>query len=127
MSGDNFKWGVSIPEPRFDVSGEFFAALADHLHAILTSEGITEATASKAIHETLVRLSQAFAGEKIYITKNPANFARWLCAYHDLRYMDYRAVDRKYGWSQGYSLKIKEKIQALMQRRTQLRLPIEKS
>ena len=41
--------------------------------------------------------------------------------------MDYRDVDRKYGWSQGYSLKIKEKIQALMQRRTQLRLPIEKS
>ena len=74
-----------------------------------------------------MRLSQAFAGEKIYITKNPANFARWLCAYHDLRYMDYRDVDRKYGWSQGYSLKIKEKIQALMQRRTQLRLPIEKS
>ena len=46
-------------------------------------------------------------------------------AYNDLRTMHYRDVDRKYGWSPGYSLKIKDKIVAMMVRRTQLRLPME--
>ena len=38
--------------------------------------------------------------------------------------MPSRDVDRKYGWSDGYSLRVKEKVDALIQRRTQLRLPL---
>lgn len=122
---DNFQWGVSIPEPDINETGEFFAALSDHLHATLVSQGIDAECASAAIDATLVELAKTFAGERIYIGKQPAIFARWVRAYNDLRTMHYRDVDRKYGWSPGYSLKIKEKIVAMMVRRTQLRLPME--
>lgn len=122
---DNFQWGKSIPEPDINETGEFFASLADHLHAALVSQGIDAQHATTAIDATLVHLAKTFSGEKIYIGKQPAIFAKWMQAYNDLRTMHYRDVDRKYGWSPGYSLKVKEKIIALMQRRTQLRLPIE--
>lgn len=122
---DNFQWGVSIPEPDINETGEFFAALSDHLHATLVSQGIDAERASAAIDATLVELAKTFAGERIYIGKQPAIFARWVRAYNDLRTMHYRDVDRKYGWSPGYSLRVKDKINTLMQRRTQLRLPME--
>lgn len=122
---DNFQWGVSIPEPDINETGEFFAALSDHLHASLTEQGIDSDKATTAISATLLTLAQTFAGEKIYVVKQPVVFARWMQAYNDLRTMHYRNVDRKYGWSPGYSLKVKEKVIALMQRRQQLRLPID--
>lgn len=124
MTGD-FQWGVSIPAPDISEAGEFFAALSDHMYAELTGQGIDAHIAAKAIHATLARLSETFAGEKLYVNKNPATFARWMQAYNDLRTMPYRDVDRKYGWSAGYSLIVKQRIQEMMLRRHQLRLPID--
>ena len=81
-------------------------------------------TAAEAVNRVLVHLAETFSGEKFYVTKQPATFARWMMAYQDLRRMPSRDVDRKYGWSDGYSLRVKEKVDALIQRRTQLRLPL---
>ena len=73
----------------------------------------------------LVHLAETFSGEKFYVTKRPAIFARWMMAYQDLKRMPSRDVDRKYGWADGYSLRVKDKVDALIQRRTQLRLPLD--
>lgn len=64
---DDFQWGVSIPEPDINETGEFFAALTDHLHATLVSQGIDAAQATAAIDATLVHLANTFAGEKLYV------------------------------------------------------------
>ena len=105
-----FQWGVQIPEPDINESGEFFAALADHTCSALVAAGIP---------------AETFSGEKFYVTKRPAIFARWMMAYQDLKRMPSRDVDRKYGWADGYSLRVKDKVDALIQRRTQLRLPLD--
>ena len=120
-----FRLGVSIPEPDINESGEFFAAFADHLYEALTAAGINGETAAGAVNGAILHLAETFAGEKFYVTKQPVVFARWMMAYNDLRRMPSRDVDRKYGWSDGYSLKVKEKVQALMQRRSQLRLSFD--
>ena len=120
-----FQWGVQIPEPDINESGEFFAALADHTCSALVAAGIPAETAAEAVNRVLVHLAETFSGEKFYVTKQPAIFARWMMAYQDLRRMPSRDVDRKYGWSDGYSLRVKEKVDALIQRRTQLRLSFD--
>ena len=116
----DFALGIKIPEPDINESGEFFAALADHTCSALVNAGIP----AEAVNRVLVHLAETFSGEKFYVTKQPATFARWMMAYQDLRRMPSRDVDRKYGWSDGYSLRVKEKVDALIQRRTQLRLPL---
>jgi len=82
-------------------------------------------TAAEAVNRVLVHLAETFSGEKFYVTKRPAIFARWMMAYQDLKRMPSRDVDRKYGWADGYSLRVKDKVDALIQRRTQLRLPLD--
>ena len=121
---DDFRLGIQIPEPDINESGEFFAALADPTCNALVAAGIPAETAAEAVNRVLVHLAETFSGEKFYVTKQPATFARWMMAYQDLRRMPSRDVDRKYGWSDGYSLRVKEKVDALIQRRTQLRLPL---
>ena len=120
----DFALGIKIPEPDINESGEFFAAWADHTCSALVAAGIPAETAAEAVNRVLVHLAETFSGEKFYVTKQPATFARWMMAYQDLRRMPSRDVDRKYGWSDGYSLRVKEKVDALIQRRTQLRLPL---
>ena len=121
----DFALGIKIPEPDINESGEFFAALADHTCSALVNAGIPAETAAEAVNRVLVHLAETFSGEKFYVTKQPAIFARWMMAYQDLRRMPSRDVDRKYGWSDGYSLRVKEKVEALIQRRTQLRLSFD--
>lgn len=118
-----FKLGLSIADPEIDRSGEFFADLADHTYNHLI-EHIEPDTAQAIVNSLLAELSKTFAGEKIYITRKPAIFARWMQAYNDLRYMHYLDVDRKYGWSDGYSLRIQDKISKMRKHRQQLRLPL---
>ena len=120
-----FQWGVQIPEPDINESGEFFAALADHTCTALVAAGIPAETAAEAVNRVLVHLAETFSGEKFYGTKRPAIFARWMMAYQDLKRMPSRDVDRKYGWADGYSLRVKDKVDALIQRRTQLRLSFD--
>lgn len=122
---DDFRLGVQIPEPDINESGEFFAALADHTCNALVAAGIPAETAAEAVNRVLVHLAETFSGEKFYVTKRPAIFARWMMAYQDLKRMPSRDVDRKYGWADGYSLRVKEKVEALIQRRTQLRLSFD--
>lgn len=121
----DFALGIKIPEPDINESGEFFAALADHTCSALVAAGIPAETAAEAVNRVLVHLAETFSGEKFYVTKRPAIFARWMMAYQDLKRMPSRDVDRKYGWADGYSLRVKDKVDALIQRRTQLRLPLD--
>lgn len=120
-----FEWGKSIPDPEIDRSGEFFADMADHLYSQLTVEArLSEDKAHAVVDSVIVHLSQTFAGEKFYVSRRPAMFAKWLQAYNDLRHMHYLDVDRKYGWSDGYSLRVQQKIREMRQHRNQLRLPL---
>ena len=121
----DFALGIKIPEPDINESGEFFAALADHTCSALVAAGIPAETAAEAVNRVLVHLAETFSGEKFYVTKRPAIFARWMMAYQDLKRMPSRDVDRKYGWADGYSLRVKDKVDALIQRRTQLRLSFD--
>ena len=121
----DFALGIKIPEPDINESGEFFAALADHTCTALVAAGIPAETAAEAVNRVLVHLAETFSGEKFYVTKRPAIFARWMMAYQDLKRMPSRDVDRKYGWADGYSLRVKDKVDALIQRRTQLRLSFD--
>lgn len=125
FGGSDFQLGIKIDDPEPGSAGEFFAELADHTFTSLIDQGIDYGDATDIVSSLLVKLSETFAGEKIYITKQPQVFARWMSAYNDLRTMDYKDVDKKYGWSQGYSLRVQQKIRQLRQHRSQLRLPLE--
>lgn len=121
---NDFQLGIKIEDPEPGDAGEFFADLADHTFTSLVDQGIDYGKATDIVSSLLVKLSETFAGEKIYISKQPQVFARWMSAYNDLRTMDYRDVDKKYGWSQGYSLRVQKKIRQRRQHRSQLRLPL---
>jgi len=92
---DDFRLGVQIPEPDINESGEFFAALADHTCSALVAAGIPAETAAEAVNRVLVHLAETFSGEKFYVTKQPATFARWMMAYQDLRRMPCDQLSRR--------------------------------
>ncbi len=122
----SFKLDGSQPAPDLSDAGEFFADLSDHTRELLISRGISEYDALNIVNDLILHLAQTFHGEGFYVTKKPVVFARQMAAYADLRHMHYKDVDLKYGWSQGYSLKLAQKIKEKRQRREQLRLAFKK-
>lgn len=102
-------------------TGEFFASFIELLHADLVKHGVARESASTIVSKVVCQLSQAFAGETFYISKKPAVFARQMAMYADLQTMPHYDVDKKYGVSRGYSLKVAQQINAQRKHREQLK------
>lgn len=117
-----FKLDGSQPAPELNDAGEFFADLSDHVVEALIAEGIGQQKALKIVADLILHLAKTFHGESFYVTKKPLDFAKQMAALADLRYMPYKDVDIKYGWSRGYSLKLAQQIKEKKQRREQLKL-----
>ncbi len=102
-------------------TGEFFASFIELLQAELVKHGGAEDNSSTIVSKVVFELSQAFAGETFYISKKPAVFARQMAMYADLQTMPHYDVDKKYGVSRGYSLKVAQQINAQRKHREQLK------
>lgn len=102
-------------------TGEFFASFIELLQAELVKHGVAEDNSSTIVSKVVFELSQAFAGETFYISKKPAVFARQMAMYADLQTMPHYDVDKKYGVSRGYSLKVAQQINAQRKHREQLK------
>ncbi len=122
--GREFKLDGARLAPDTGDVGEFFGDMIDHLRLKLIEEGYSNESANKLIYDIVLKLSETFAGQPFYVTKKPIVFARQMAMYADLQYMNHRDVDKKYGVSRGYSLKVAEKIRKRRQEREQLRLDI---
>lgn len=107
---------------KINDAGEFFADFIDILQAQLTERNIDENVASKMVSEIVHNLALAFSGETFYVSKKPLTFAKQMAMYNDLRHMQSSDVDKKYGVSTGYSLKIKKMIDDKRYHREQLKL-----
>lgn len=103
-------------------TGEFFASFIELLQSELVKKGVEASKASGIVSFIVCELSNAFAGETFYITKKPAIFARQMAMYADLQTMPHYDVDKKYGVSRGYSLKVAQQIDQKRQHREQLQL-----
>ena len=103
-------------------TGEFFASFIELLQAELVKNGVPKESSSTVVSKVVCELSQAFAGETFYISKKPAVFARQMAMYADLQTMPHYDVDKKYGVSRGYSLKVAQQINAQRKHREQLKL-----
>lgn len=102
-------------------TGEFFASFIELLQAELVKNGVPKESSSTVVSKVVCELSQAFAGETFYISKKPAVFARQMAMYADLQTMPHYDVDKKYGVSRGYSLKVAQQINAQRKHREQLK------
>lgn len=102
-------------------TGEFFASFIELLQAELVKHGGAEDNSSTIVSKVVFELSQAFAGETFYISKKPAVFARQMAMYADLQTMPHYDVDKKYGVSRGYSLKVAQQINVQRKHREQLK------
>ena len=107
--------------PNIGVAGEFFAGFMEFLKASLLTNGIDETHARDFVIKVVYELSQAFAGDTFYVTKKPVVFARQMAMYADLQTMPHYDVDKKYGVSRGYSLKVAQQIDAQRKHREQLK------
>ncbi len=101
--------------------GEFFADFIDHTSLYLEKLGISEDKANNAALNIATQLSETFSGETFYVSKKPKIFAKQLAMYNDLKHMHYADVDKKYGVSKGYSLKVAQKINAARKHRRELK------
>ncbi len=125
---DEFKLDGARTAPEMGDAGEFFADLIDHLTAELMARGgLSQQDAVTCVNDIILKLSEAFAGEYLYVSKKPQVFARQMAMYADLQYMPGYDVDKKYKVSRGYSAKVKAQILAKRQHRQQLRLPLNKT
>lgn len=124
MTDEEFKLDGARPAPKVSDSGEFFADLIDHLSAELMALGLSQPKAIKRVNGIILRLSETFAGEYLYVSKKPQIFARQMAMYADLDYMPVYDVDKKYQVSRGYSSRVKAQILAKRQHRQQLRLQL---
>lgn len=104
--------------------GEFFGDLIDHMRAKLLADGYDNQAANDLINKVVLDLSETFAGQPFYVTKKPKVFARQMAMYADLQYMNHKDVDKKYGVSRGYSLKVAQQIRERRTEREQLRLDL---
>ncbi len=126
MTNETFKLNGQQPAPQLNDAGEFFADLGDHARELLVKRGIATDEATGIVNDLILHLAETFCGEGFYVTKKPVVFAKQMAALMDLRYMHYKDVDLKYGWSRGYSLKLAEQYKAKKQRREQLQLSFSK-
>lgn len=122
---ESFKLGGSQPAPEINDAGEFFADLGDHSRELLVAHGVSQADAVSIVNKLILHLAKTFHGQSFYVTKKPLEFARQMAALADLQYMHYKDVDLKYGWSQGYSLKLAQQVKERKQHREQLRLAFD--
>lgn len=106
-------------------AGEFFASFIELCFAGLVKNGVADSDASTIVSKLVCQLSIAFAGETFYIAKKPAIFARQLAMYADLQTMPHYDVDKKYGVSRGYSLKVAQQIDGKRHQREQLKFNFE--
>ncbi len=113
---------IDTDDKIFGNVGEFFASFIAIQQQQLIDQGIDEAKAKKMVSHMVYNLSVAFGGETFYVTKKPQVFARQMQIYSDLKTMPSSDVDKKYGLSQGYSLKIKKEIDEKIYHRQQLTL-----
>lgn len=124
---DNFEPISTMPNddlPDIGVAGEFFGGFIEFLKASLLTCGIDETDARDITIKVVHELSQAYAGDTFYVTKKPLVFARQMAMYADLQTMPHYDVDKKYGVSRGYSLKVAQQIDAQRKHREQLKLGI---
>ncbi len=103
-------------------TGEFFAEFIDLLQYALAQQKIDDKKSDKIVSHLVYKLAETFAGEPFYISRKPTIFAKQMAMYADLKRMKSSDVDKKYGVSKGYSLKIKKMIDDKRFHREQLKL-----
>lgn len=97
--------------------------MIDYLSDAFKAQSLPQVDAAKSANDIVLKLSMDFAGETIYVNKKPQVFVRQMAMYADLQVMPSAEVDRKYGVSKGYSLKVAKKIKQQRQMRPQLQFP----
>lgn len=101
--------------------GEFFSLFIELLYTDLVKSGIAEKSASTITGKVASNMSLAFAGQTFYVTNKPATFARQMAMLADLKTMPHYDVDKKYGVSRGYSVRLARQINDQRKHREQLK------
>lgn len=115
MATTSEKFELTPPPPIEELTeigdpGEFFASFIELLQGNLVKHGMEAKQASHLVSQIVCELALSFKGETFYIAKKPAVFARQMAMYADLQTMPHYDVDKKYGVSRGYSLKVAKQI-----------------